>query len=165
MNSYIDGVWVAEGKPISSQNARKHGLNKLPLEDLVTLWFNTILNNEGDALEEPNAWEPRREAALRLAIAEACYHRALHKIESHDAEPKSAQRIANTLYAEVRLAMDAMPKRVYDGPADPFDMEFSEFGLKQLSKLLVEVDCDRPARTGAILAQRKKALRPRCIFD
>jgi hypothetical protein len=166
---HATGPTTAEGKAISSQNARKHGLNAPPPEDLVTLWFNTILNNEeGDVWEEPNAEDPRREAALRLAIAEARYHRALYKIETHDAEPNSAQQIANALYAEVRLAMDGMPERVCDGPADPFDVEFIDFGLKQLSKLLVEVGRERRLYRrylGEARAQRKKALRAWCAFN
>ena len=168
MARHATGPTTAEGKAISSQNARKHGLNAPPPEDLVTLWFNTILNNEGDVREEPNAEDPRREAALMLAIAEARYHRALHKIETHDAEPNSAQQIANALYAEVRLALDGMPKRVCDGPADPFEMEFIDFGLKQLGKLLVEVGRERRLYRrylGEARAQRKKALRAWCASN
>ena len=162
------GPTTAEGKAISSQNARKHGLNAPPPEDLVTLWFNVILNNEVGDREEPNAEDPRREAALTLAIAEARYHRALHKIETHDSERNSAQQIANALHAEVRLALDGMPKRVCDGPADPFDLEFIEFGLKQLSKLLVEVGRERRLYRrylGEARAQRTKALRTWCAFS
>ncbi|MFL2794270.1 MAG: hypothetical protein ACJZ82_01670 [Paracoccaceae bacterium] len=162
------GPTTSGGKAISSQNARKHGLNAPPPEDLVTLWFNAILNNEGDVREEPNAEDPRREAALMLAIAEARYHRALHKIETHDAEPNSAQQIANALYAEVQLALDGMPERVCDGPADPFDVELIEFGLKQLGKLLVEVGRERRLYRrylGEARAQRKKALRAWYAFN
>ena len=162
------GPTTAEGKAISSQNARKHGLIAPPPEDLVTQWFNVILNNGRDTREEPNAKDARREAALRLAIAEARYHRALHKIETHDAEPNSAQQIANALYAEVQLALDGMPKRVCDGPADPFDVEFIEFGLKQLSELLVEVGRERRLYRrylGEARAQRTKALRTWCAFS
>jgi len=165
---HATGPTTAEGKAISSQNARKHGLNAPPAEDLVTLWFNTILNNGGDAWEEPNAEDLRREAALMLAIAEARYHRALHKIETHDAEPNSAQQIANALYADVRLAIDGMPERVCDGPADPFDVEFIEFGLKQLGKLLVEVGRERRLYRrylGEARAQRRKAFKAWCAFN
>ena len=167
MARHATGPTTAEGKAISSQNARKHGLNAPPPGDLVTLWFNTILNNGRDTREEPNAEDARREAALRLAIAEARYHRALHKIETHDTEPNSAQQIANALYADVRLAMDGMPERVCDGPADPFEMEFIDFDLKQLSKLPVEVGRERRLYRrylGETRAQRKKALRAWCAF-
>ena len=61
-----------------------------------------------------------------------------------------------------------MPKRVCDGPADPFDLEFIEFGLKQLSKLLVEVGRERRLYRrylGEARAQRKKALRAWCAFN
>ena len=82
--------------------------------------------------------------------------------------PDPAQQIANALYADVRLAMDGMPKRVCDGPADPFDVEFTELGLKQLSKLLVEVGRERRLYRrylGEARAQRKKALRAWCAFN
>ena len=72
------------------------------------------------------------------------------------------------MYAEVQLALDGMPKRVCDGPADPLDLEFIEFGLKQLSKLLVEVGRERRLYRrylGEARAQRTKALRAWCAFS
>ena len=42
-----------------------------------------ILENSENTYEEPNADTPRREMALRLAIAEARYHRALDKLQTH----------------------------------------------------------------------------------
>ena len=71
------------------------------------------------------------EAALRLAIAEAYYHRALHKVDTHDTEPNSAQQVVNKLYADVRFVLDGLPEKVADGPADPFDLEYAKFGLRQ----------------------------------
>ena len=78
-----------EGEVVSSLNARKLGSNAALPEDIISLWFNVIPNNNVDALEEPNENEPKREAALRLAKAEASHHRFLHKIETHYDEPNS----------------------------------------------------------------------------
>ena len=61
-----------------------------------------------------------------------------------------------------------MTKRMRDGLADPFDLEFTEFGLKQIEKFLVEVG--RELRLygrclGEARAQRKKVLRAWCAFN
>ena len=162
------GLKTAAGKAVSSQNARRHGLNAPPDADLVTAWFNLILDNGTDAYEEPTADDPRREAALRLAIAEARYHRALHKVDTYDREPNSAQQVANKLYADVRFVLDGLTVRVADGPADPFDLEYAEFGLRQVEKLLVEVGRERRLYRrylGEARAQRKKALKAWCAFN
>ena len=168
MTRRATGPKTAAGKAVSSQNARRHGLNAPPEEYLVTAWFNLILNNGEDALEEPNADDPRHEAALRLAIAEARYHRALHKVDTHDTEPNSAQQVANKLFAEVRLVQEFMPRKISDGPVDPFDLEFTEFSLRQVEKLLVEVG--REGRLywrylGEARAQRRRAVRVWCAFN
>ena len=88
-------------KAVSSRNARKHGLNATPDVALVSQWFNVILNNHENDFEEPNSSDPRHEAALRLAIAEARYHRALHKVDTHEREPGSAQQLAMKLRQEI----------------------------------------------------------------
>ncbi len=98
------------GKVVSFQNARKHGLNAPPDVALVSQWFNAILNNSVDDLEEPSASDPLREAALRLAIAEARYHRALHKVDTHEREPGSAQQLAMKLRQEIRDVLDGHAK-------------------------------------------------------
>jgi hypothetical protein len=162
------GPVTEAGKAISSQNARRHGLNAPPDEYLVTAWFNLILNNGDDALEEPNASDPRRAAALRLAIAEARYHRALHKVDTHDREPNSAQQVANKLLADVRLVLDGMPRKISEGPADPFDLEYTEFGVRQLERLMVEVGRERRLYRRYLdeaQAQRRKALKAWCAFS
>ena len=73
MTRRATGPVTAAGKAISAQNARRHGLSAEPAADLVRAWFNVVLDNPGDAYEEPDADTPRREVALRLAIAEARY--------------------------------------------------------------------------------------------
>ena len=107
--------------------------------------------------------ERRREAALRLAIAEARYHRALNKVNTHDRESNSAQQVANKLLADVRLVLDGMPRKISEGPADSFDLEYTEFGVRQLERLMVEVGRERKLYSrylGEARAQRKKALQP-----
>ena len=167
MTRRATGPKTAAGKAVSARNARRHGLNAPPDENLVNTWFNFILDNGEDAHEEPTADDPRLEAALRLAIAEARYHRALHKVDTHDREPNSAQQVANKLHADVRFVLDGLPERVVDGPADPFDLEYAEFGLRQVEKLLVEVGRERRLYRrylGEARAQRRKALRAWCAF-
>jgi hypothetical protein len=159
---------TAEGKAVSSPNARRHGLNAPPEENLVTAWFNLILNNGEDALEEPNADDPRREAALRLAIAEAHYYRALHKVDTHDREPNSAQQMANKLHADIDNVLDGMPKSYSDGPPDPFELQYVNFAIKQLEMLLGEVGRERRLYKRYLdeaRAQRKKALKAWCAFN
>ena len=168
MTRRATGPKTAAGKAVSSRNARKHGLNAPPDGKLVSTWFNLILDNGEGAYEEPNADDPRREAALRLAIAEARYHRALHKVDTHDREPNSAQQVANKLFAEVRLLQEYMPRKISDGPVDPFDLEFTEFGLRQVEKLLVEVGRERRLYRrylGEARAHRAKALRDWCALN
>ena len=162
------GPITAKGKAVSSQNARRHGLNAPPDEGLVTTWFNLVLDNGEGAYEKPNPDDPRRAVALRLAIAEARYHRALHKVDTHDTEPNSAQQVANKLHADVRFILDGLPESVADGPVDPFDLEYAEFGLRQVEKLLVEVGRERRLyrrHLGEARAQRRKALQAWCAFN
>ena len=168
MTRRATGPIADEGQAISGQNAGRNGLNASPDAELVTAWFNLILDNGTDAYEEPTADDPRREAALRLAIAEARYHRALHKFDTHDREPNSAQQVANKLLAEVQLVLNGMPRKIAEGPADPFDLEFTEFGVRQLEKLMVEVGRERRLYRrylGEARAQRAKALRVWCAFN
>ena len=156
------------GKAVSSQNALKHGLNAPPGEAIVTKWFNVILNNRGDDQEEPSAADPRREAALRLAIAEARYHRALHKVDTHESEPGSAQQLAMKLRQEIWDVLAGMPKKIADGPPDPHALAYANVAIKQLEELFLQISHERrlyKRYLGEARAQRKKALRAWCAFN
>jgi hypothetical protein len=156
------------GKAVSSQNARKHGLNAPPGDTIVTKWFNVILNNIGDDQEEPSAADPRRESALRLAIAEARYHRALHKVNTYEREPGSAQQLAMKLRQEIRDVLDGMPKKIADGPPDPHALAYANFAIKQLEQLFAQISLERRLYRrylGEAWAQRKKAFRAWCAFN
>ena len=92
----------------------------------------------------------------------------MHKVDTHDREPDSAQQVANKLLAEVQLVLNGMPWKIADGPADPFDLEFTEYGVRQLEKLMVEVGRARRLYRrylGEARAQRAKALRAWCAFN
>ena len=156
------------GKAVSSQNARKHGLNAPPEDAIVSKWFNVIMNNDGDDQEEPSAADPRLEAALRLAIAEARYHRALHKVDTHESEPGSAQQLAMKLRQEIWDILDDMPKKMADGPPDPYALAYANFGFKQLEELFTQIGHERrlyKRYLGEARAQRAKALRAWCAFN
>lgn len=72
MTRRATGPKTTAGKAVSARNARKHGLNEPPDEDLVTTWFNLVLDNGEDAHEKPNADDPRRERRLyRRYLGEA----------------------------------------------------------------------------------------------
>ena len=155
------------GKAVSSQNARKHGLNAPPEGAIVSKWFNVILNNDGGDQEEPSAADPRREAALRLAIAKARYHRALHKVDTHESEPRSAQQLAMKLRQEIRDVLDDMPKKIADGPPDPHALAYANFAIKQLEQVFAQIGHERRLYRrylGEARAQRTKALQAWCAF-
>ena len=76
--------------------------------------------------------------------------------------------MANKLYADVRFVLDGLPEKVADGPADPFDLEYAEFGLRQVEKLFVEAGRERrlyKSYLGEARAQRRKALKAWCAFN
>ena len=156
------------GKAVSSQNARKHGLNAPPEDAIVLKWFNVIMNNDGDHQEEPSTVDPRREAALRLAIAEARYHRALHKVDTHESEPGSAQQLAMKLRQEIWDVLAGMPKKIANGPPDPHALAYANFAIKQLEELFTQISRERrlyERYLGEARAQRRKALQAWCAFN
>ena len=162
------GPVTEEGKAVSSQNARKHGLNSPPEDALVSQWFNVILNNCRSDHEEPSASDPLREAALRLAIAEARYHRALHKVVTHEREPGSAQQLAMQLRQDIWDVLDDMPKKIADGPPDPHALSYANFAINQLEELLAQIGHERrlyKRYLGEAQVQRAKALRAWCAFN
>ena len=162
------GPVTEAGKAVSSQNARKHGLSVPPDVALVSQWLNVILNKTGDDQEETSAAGPRRDAALRLAIAEARYHRALHKVDTHESEPGSAQQLAMKLRQEIWDVLDGMPKQIADGPPDPCELAYANFAIKQLEQLFEQISHERRLYNrylGEARAQRSKALRAWCAFN
>jgi len=64
--------------------------------------------------------------------------------------------------------LDGMPRKISEGPADPFDLEYAEFGVRQLERLMVEVGRERRLYRrylGEVRAQRRKALMAWCAFN
>ena len=126
------------------------------------------MNNDRNDQEEPSAADPRREAALRLAIAEARYHRALHKVDTHESEPGSAQQLAMKLRQEIWDVLDDMPKKIADGPPDPDALAYANFAIKQLEELFAQISHERrlyKRYLGEARSQRAKALRSWCAFN
>ena len=167
MTRRATGPITAEGKAVSAPNVRKHGLSAEPAVDLVAAWFNLILNKGEDALEEPNADDPRREAALWLAIAEARYHRALDKVEA----PLEETSLGRQIYNQVAIHLYDLLMEVENLPAeeeaDPDDIDELKLGVAMLKFL--DVSARREQRLfkrylGEARAQRRKALKAWCAF-
>ena len=162
------GPKTPAGKARSAKNARKHGLNTAPSAEDVAGWFNLILNNPAGAEEEPNSSDVRRDAALRLAIAEACYHRALYLVEA----PAHKTSPGRQVHGGLALHLFELLTKVESLPAG----EVVDENDKQELKLGVAVlkFVDRAARREQRLFQRylsearskrKKALQAWCEFN
>ena len=168
MTRRATGPKTAAGKAVSSQNARRHGLNAPPDENLVNTWFNLILDNGEDAYEEPDASDPRREAALRLAVAEARYHRALFKVEAPPQETNWGRQLYNTLALDLYELLVEVDNLPIGEEADPNDIGELKLGVAMLKFL--DVAARREQRLfkrylGEARAQRAKALRAWCAFN
>ncbi|MDA8983969.1 hypothetical protein N9H20_06040 [Planktomarina temperata] len=162
------GPVTAAGKAISAQNARRHGLSAEPAADLVSAWFNVILDNSVDTCEEPNADTPRREVALRLAIAEARYHRALDKLQTHAQEPNSTQVRADEFRGIMRQEIASLVDEGRDGRHNLAALEHASSALRRLGRLSRDVERERRLYRrylGEARAQRSKALRAWCAFN
>ena len=168
MTRRATGPVTAAGKAVSAQNARRHGLSAEPAADLVRAWFNVILDNPEETYEEPDADTPRREAALRLAIAEARYHRALDKLQTHAAEQNSEQVRADEFRGIRRQGMACLVDEGRDGRPNLAALDYASSALYHLEHLSREVGRERRLYRrylGEARAQRRKALSAWCAFN
>ena len=61
-----------------------------------------------------------------------------------------------------------MPKSIKDGPADPNDLAYVNFAVKQLEQMFAQISRERRLYRrylGEARAQRKKAFRAWCAFN
>jgi ribosomal protein S21 len=157
---------------VSSQNARRHGLAE-PDPDIVGAWFNVILGNGPEACEEPSSADaadhqadPGREVALRLAIAEARYHRALHALEAQPKKPNSAQVTA--FQAEMRAHLQDMIDARPSGRPQLEELEYASSALRRFGRLVNEAGRERRLHAryvGEARSERRKALRAWCDYN
>lgn len=167
------GPRTLHGKAVSSQNARKHGLTAEPPLGLVDAWYNIILDNAPCAPKAPHsdgahADDPRSEAALRLAIAEVYYHRAVHALEAHPREPGSAQ----ARMAEFQVAMHAhLDELVATRPnrrPQLEELEYASSALRRFEGMANAVAQEHnlyKRYVGEARAQRRKALGAWCDIN
>lgn len=156
---------------MSSQNARRHGLTAEPDQNIVGAWFNVILGNGPGAYEEPgsaDAADPGREVALRLATAEARYHRALHALEAHPQEPQSAQAQMTAFQAAMHAHLQDMKDARPNGRPQLEELEYASSAMRRFGRLVDEVGRERRPYVryvGEARSERRKALRAWCNYS
>ena len=134
-------------------------------------WFNVILGNGPEAYEEPSSADAAdlgRGAALRLAIAEARYHRALHALEAHPKKPKSAQAQVTAFHAAIRAHLQDMVDARPNGRPQLEELEYASDALRRLGRLVNEAGRERRLHAryvGEAHSERRKALRAWCDYS
>jgi len=147
----------------SSQNAWKHGLRAVPNAGSVHVWFNIIRGNLPGDWRDPLEDCPVDAAALRLAVAEACFHRAAHRVETHDQEPGSPQQRANRAHEALRRVLDEHFKRRRLGL--PVDFDYVEAMLAEVEALVGQAEREAGLMRryfGEARSARKRALKEWC---
>ena len=138
-------------------------------------WFNVILGNGPGAYEEPSASKPAdhqsdpgREVALRLAIAEARYHRALHALEAHPRAPQSSQAQVTAFHAAMRAHLQDMVDARPNGRPQLEELEYASDALRRFGQLVNEACRARRLHAryvGEARSERRKALRAWCDYN
>jgi hypothetical protein len=106
--------------------------------------------------------------ALRLAIAEARYHRARDKLQTHAAEQNSAQVRAGEFQGIMRQEIASLVDEGRDGRPNLAALEYASSALRRMERLSRDVERERRLYRrylGEARAQRIKALRAWCAFN
>ena len=144
-----------------------------PPAGLVGTWYNIILDNDPRAPEAPHpddahADDPRSEAALRLAITEACYHRALHALKAHPREPGSAQARMAEFQVAMHAHLDELAASRRNGRPQLEELEYASSALRRFEGMANAVAHERNLHkryVGEARAQCRKALRAWCDIN